>query len=431
MNNLAVNGADKAVTLDYTTLGNRPLINERGLAAATELLKKGEISQSQSVFQFEERFAGYVGAKYSLACNNGTATLFSALFACGVGVGDEVIVPSYTFWATVMPIIACHGTPVFCDVERESYCADPLDIEKKITPKTKAIMIVHVWGMPCNMDAIMAIANRHNIKVIEDCSHAHGAQYHGKSVGIIGHIGCFSLQGSKLLPAGEGGILVTNDSVLYQRALALGHYDRLEGLPEGSDYKKYSLTGLGFKLRPSPIGIALADSALDELDERNEIRNTNANKLEALLSDLPFLTKQVAYSDTKRQFAYHYMTFDAQKLGDIKTITLLKALSGEGVVCGYCGYGRLHHAPVTLEGGPFGDCGRHTTPVTLPVTEALAQTTVMIAPRFENLCDPLLEQYSNAFHRLYKNLDELVAYDRANSFEAELKKLGGRSISII
>lgn len=431
MNQLAINHGAKAVTLDYESLGNRPLVNEKGLADAVALLKKGEISQSPCVFAFEKRFADYVGAKHGLACNNGTATLFSALFACGVGPGDEVIVPSYTFWATLMPIISCHATPVFCDVDASTYCADPADIARKITKKTKAIMVVHVWGNPCDMDGVMAAAKQHGIKVIEDCSHAHGARFGGRPVGVIGDMGCFSLQGSKLLAGGEAGVLVTNNSRLYEAALALGHYDRLEALGDASAYRQYSLTGLGFKLRPSPIAIAVANAALDELEERNAMRNANALLLEEKIKDYPFLIAQKIYPNASRQFAYHYMTFDSTKLGGIKTITLLKVLSAEGLVCGYCGYGRLHFSPVVLQGGPYGDCGAHTKPVALPVTERLAQNTVMIAPRFENPCEELIEQYASALHKLADNLEELVAFDKANSFQAELKKLGGRSISII
>ena len=170
MNQLALLGGEKAVRLDYEKVGNRPLVTEKGLDAAVRLMKKGEISQSPTVKAFEKRFADYAGAQYAVACNNGTAALDCALFAVGVRPGEEVIVPSYTFWATVVPILAEHAVPVFCDVDRDTFCVDPEDIERKITPKTKAIMLVHVWGNPCNMDAILKIAKRHHLGVIEDCS---------------------------------------------------------------------------------------------------------------------------------------------------------------------------------------------------------------------------------------------------------------------
>lgn len=430
MDSLAILGGKKTVQLDYEKVGNRPLVTQKGMEAAVELMKKGQISQSPTVPEFERRFAFYVGAKYALACNNGTAALDTALFAVGVKPGDEVIVPSYTFWATVVPIIAEHAVPVFCDVDPETYCVDPADVERKITPRTKAIMLVHVWGNPCNMDAVLEVAKRHGLYVIEDCSHAHGAKYHGKSVGIIGDVGCFSMQASKLLPSGEGGILVTNSREHYERGLALGQYDRLAALPEDSPYRRYMLTGMGHKYRPHPLAIALANSALDELDERNGIRNRNAEKLEKLMSDIPFLVPQKQYKDTRREYAYHYMYYDSRKFGDIRTITLLKALSAEGVICGYCGYGRLHKAPLFLQGGAYGDCGTHPAPVSLPVTELLAEQTILIAPRFENDCPELIEQYAEAYHKVARSMDEMIRYDRSHDFAAELKELSGRSVAI-
>jgi perosamine synthetase len=430
MDQLAILGGKKAVQLDYEKFGNRPLVTQKGMDAVVELMKKGEISQSPTVKAFETRFASYVGAKYAVACNNGTAALDSALFSVGVKPGDEVIVPSYTFWATVVPIIAEHAVPVFCDVDQSTFCIDPEDIERKITPKTRAIMLVHVWGNPCDMDAVLKVAKKHNLSVIEDCSHAHGAKYHGQSVGIIGDVGCFSMQASKLLPAGEGGILVTNSKECYERGLALGQYDRLAALPEDSSYRKFMLTGMGHKYRPHPLAIAMGNSALDELDERNALRNKNAMKLENLLSDLPFLIQQKQCEGTQRQYAYHYMYLDNQKLENISTITLLKALSAEGVTCGYCGYGRLHKAPLFLQGGAYGDCGAHTKPTSLPVTELLAEQTILVAPRFENDCPELIDQYAQAYHKIANNKDELIRYDRSHDFSEELKQLSGRSVAI-
>jgi perosamine synthetase len=429
MANLAAMGGGKAVTLDYKKLGWRPLVNEKGLNDAIELMKKGAISQSPTVQDFEKRFAKYVGAEYSVATNNGTAALDSALFAVGVRPGDEVIVPSYTFWATVVPIIAEHAVPVFCDVDRDTYCMDPADMEKRITKKTKAVMVVHVWGNPANMDAIMAVAKKHHLGVVEDCSHAHGAKYRGTNVGVIGDVGCYSMQASKLLPAGEGGILVTNSRENFERALALGQYDRLAKLPEDSEYKRYMLTGMGHKYRPHPVAIALANAQLDDLDERNAIRNGNAEKLNSMLADIPFLKPQKLNDGGEREYSYHYMYFDKSKAGGVRTIALLKALSAEGVQCGYCGYGRLHKAPLFLEGGAYGDCGAHTEAVSLPVTEELAEQTILVAPRFENDCPELIEQYSAAYHKVAANIDELRAYDAANDFAQELRQLSGRSVA--
>lgn len=430
MSKLAVLGGEKTVRLDYEKVANRPLVTEKGMSAVVDLMAKGEISFSSSVSAFEKRFAEYVGAKYAIATNNGTASLDCALFAAQVRPGEEVIVPSYTFWATVVPIIAEHAVPVFCDVDPETFCIDPADIERKITPKTKAIMLVHVWGNPANMDAIMKVARKHHLKVIEDCSHAHGAKYRGTNVGLIGDVGCYSMQASKLLCGGEAGILVTNDRECYERALSLGQYDRISKLPEDSTYRQYALTGMGHKYRPHPLAIAIANANFDELDERNAIRNANAEKFAASIADIPFLRAQKINEGGEREYAYQYYFYDKEKFGGIGTITLLKALSSEGVTCGYCGYGRLHKAPLFLQGGAYGDCGAHADPASLPVTELLAEQTFMAAPRFENLCSELLQQYAEAYHKVAANEKDLAEYDRAHDFAEERKNLSGRSVAL-
>jgi dTDP-4-amino-4,6-dideoxygalactose transaminase len=304
-------------------------------------------------------------------------------------------------------------------------------MEAKITKKTKAILLVHVWGNLCDLEALKKIAKKHNLKIVEDCSHAHGAKYKGKMAGIFGDVGCFSLQASKLLPAGEGGILVTNNREYYERSLAFGHYDRLADLSEKSKYRKFMLTGMGYKYRAHPAAIALANSCLSELDERNGIRNSNAGELEKLTADIPWLRHQAQYKGSERIYSYQYMYFDKKQFGGIHTLTLLKALAAEGVICGYCGYGRLHKSPLVLQGGPEGDCGKRKTPVKLKVTEELAEQTFLAAPRFENVRPDLIKQYSDAFHKINEYRDELKEFDKTHDYREELKSLSGRSIALI
>lgn len=441
MPKLALLGGTKTVTLDYEKEGNLPLVNEKGIQKVTELMRKGEISTSPVVKEFERKFADYVGAKYALCCTNGTTTLQEALFAVGVKPGDEVIVPSYTFWATTAPIIASHGVPVFCDVDKETYNLDPAEVEKKITSKTRAIMVVHVWGNPADLDGIMRIARKYNVAVIEDCSHAHGAEWKGQKVGIIGDVGCFSLQGSKLLPGGEAGILVTNNREYYERCVALGHYERLTSLPEDSLYRKYALTGLGFKHRVHPLAIAIADSALEDLDERSEIRNSQGKLLEEGIKDISCIIPQKVYSGAARQYAYHFVTYDETKLEGVSAMTFMKALKEEGVIVGVCGYGRLHKAPLFVEGDPYGNgcpgnCSHvvnnfDRTNVILPVTELLAVNTFMAAPRFEKNCGQLIEQYVEAYHKVANNADELRKYEIEKGNLNKDERLNSRSINLL
>jgi dTDP-4-amino-4,6-dideoxygalactose transaminase len=432
MENLALFGGSKTVSLDYEKLGNRPVVNPKGLKDALALMEKGEISFSASVYRFEERFAGYTGARYALACSSGTASLHSALFGVGVSPGDEVLVPSFTFWATVGPVYWCGAVPVFCDVDPQTHCMDAGDLKKRITPKTKAIMPVHVWGNPCDMDAIMEIARTHKLKVVEDCSHAHGAKYKGRHVGTIGDIGCYSLQGTKMLPAGEGGILITNNRDCFEKSMSLGQYERLSRLEEDSPYRKYKLTGMGLKYRAHPLGIALANSALDELDERNAIRDANGRGLEKLLGDLDFIESPKVLEGCERQFSYQYMTYHPSKFGGVRSYTFLKALSAEGVMCGYCGYGQLHLSSLALEGGPFKPHAENPLkPEKLPVTEYLGVNVFLAAPRFENDCPELVEQYSAAYHKVALYRDELAEYDKDKDYSQELGALSGRTIDLV
>jgi len=171
----------------------------------------------QETAAFEKAFAAYHGVQHAVAVANGTLAIQSALAAAGVGCGDEVIVPAYTYVASASAAVEQNAIPVFADSEPQSQGVDPEEVRRKITPRTKAIVVVHTNGYPCDMDAVMQIAREHNLTVIEDCSHAHGAEYKGRKVGTISQIGAFSLQHKKNLSAGVGGIAVSNDDTLAQR----------------------------------------------------------------------------------------------------------------------------------------------------------------------------------------------------------------------
>jgi perosamine synthetase len=433
MSKLALLGGDPCVTLDYNKVGKVPVVAERAYKTVEDLMRKGEISTSPIVGQFEKRFAEYIGTTYALAAVNGTTTIQEALFAVGVKPGDEVIVPSYTFWASALPIVANGATPVFCDVLEDTHCLDPKSVESLITPKTKAIVVVHVWGTPADMDAIMDIAKRHNLKVVEDASHAHGAMYKGKKVGSIGDVGCFSMQESKTLPAGEAGMLVTSNKTYYERACALGHYERLGKLVD-SPYSQFSLTALGFKHRVHPIAIGIADANLDHLDEYNAIRSKYGKMLEDGIADLDFIVPQKVEEGNVRNFAYHYVRYIPEKFGNIALTTFLTAVAKEGVVCGSCGYGKLHTAPVftNKEQGEeltlFNPAKNFHCDYDLPVTRELAENTFMIAPRFEKECDELVKQYIAAYHKIAENKDALVEYQKEH--EIKVQDNAGRSINL-
>ena len=427
MAKLALFGGEKAVTKPASAYA-APIVAPEAYAKVESLLRAGNISLAPEVGQFEKKFAEYVGASYAIAATNGTATLHMAMVAAGVGPGDEVIVPSFTYWATVAPLASLGAVPVFADVELSTHLMTAETIAAKITPKTKAIVLVHTWGTPCDMDPILALAKRHNIPVIEDASHAHGATYKGKKAGAIADIGCYSLQGSKLLPAGEGGVFVTNNRAYYERALAVGHYERLGGLPEDSPYRQYALTGFGFKYRPNPMAMVLADTALDHLDEWNEKRDRLGRLLDERLAEFACIEPQKVPAGSERVYAYHYMRYLPEKLGGLSLGSFLKALSAEGVACGVCGYGRLHQAPLFNGENPFGH-GAYRCGQPLPVTELLAKTAFFAAPRFETATEEDVLEYAAAYQKVIENAELLLEAEQGR--EVIIEAASGRSINLV
>ncbi len=259
---LAIYGGPKAKTTpNYPMYPGGLEIGEEEKKQVLEVLDRkylfryyGPEAYPSKVRELELAFAEKMGSKYGLAVSSCTAALITSLVACGVGPGDEVIVTGYTFFASCAAIVSASAIPVICEVD-ETLTMDPVDVEKKITPSTKAIVAVHMRGVPCDMDAIMAIAKKHNLKVIEDCAQAVGGTYKGKYLGTIGDCGCFSFQYHKTITAGEGGMILTQDERLYDRCM--GYHDtaacwrpdrfaeqRYEGeLFVGTNYRMSELSG--------------------------------------------------------------------------------------------------------------------------------------------------------------------------------------------
>ena len=228
----------------------------------------------KKVLKFEDDLRGYFGVPHALAVNSGTSALLCALAALGVGPGDEVIVPGYTFIASISSIINSRAVPVLAEVD-DSLTLDPADIVRRITPRTKAIMPVHMIGNPCRMDAIMEIAKKHGVAVIEDACQALGGSYKGELLGTIGDIGCFSMNRFKPINTGDGGALVTRDERLYERAFAFhdqGHLPRREGTEEGNR----TIFGMNFRMNELTAAIAIAqlrklDDILENLRAKKKI----------------------------------------------------------------------------------------------------------------------------------------------------------------
>jgi len=267
-------------------------IGEEEKAQVLEVMESGHVSRygdlddpkyKQKVLTFEKEFAAFCGARYCQATSSGTSTLLISLSAIGVGEGDEVIVPTYTFIASYGAPIFLGAVPVLAEID-DSLCLDPEDIEHRITPRTKAIMPVHIIGNPCDMDPIMDIADRHGIPVIEDACQACGASYKGKSVGRFGRMGGFSLNIFKTITAGDGGMLITDDEELYEHAFGLqdqGHKKmggRLGACPP-------SILGLNFRINELTGALALAQ--VRKLADILTALRARKAKLKAQISDIP------------------------------------------------------------------------------------------------------------------------------------------------
>jgi len=223
---LALFGGPKAVARDPGDMFTRPIVTEDDERAVLEVLRAGKMSGMDVTRKFEAEFAAWQGLPFALAHVNGTAALQAAMWAVGVRRGDELICPSMTYWASGLPALSLGATVVWADIQRHSLCVDPASVAERITERTRAIVVVHYSGYPADVDEILALARPRGIRVIEDVSHAHGGVYKGRKLGSIGHVAAMSCMSGKSLPIGEGGMLVTGDRPIHERAVLWGHYQR-------------------------------------------------------------------------------------------------------------------------------------------------------------------------------------------------------------
>ena len=325
MAKLAINGGEPVVKIG---LGKSwPIFDETEENALLEVLRSGAWNRREKVDEVGEKFAAYQDAKYGIPLANGTVALQCALKAAGVTAGDEVIVPALTFVATGTSAVCVNAVPVIVDIDPLTYNIAPDAIEAAITPRTRAIIPVHNGGYPADMDAIMDIADRHNLKVIEDCAHAHGSQWRGKGMGSIGHLGTFSFQIGKTLTCGEGGMVITNDEALANSAGQVANLN----------------------MRMTNLQAALLLSQLERFDEQVETRERNIAYLmkgmEAIEGIHPIPRDERV---TRWCFYYWDFRFVSEEFGGISRGRFLEALGAEGVPCGVGAHGQ----PIYNE-GPF------------------------------------------------------------------------------
>jgi len=381
-----------------------------------EVMRSGVWSRASVVTEFEKAWADALGAKRCLTVVNGTNALVTAISQFNIGAGDEVLVPPYTFIATITAILSNGAMPVFVDIDPATYQMDPAKIEAKITPRTKAILPVHILGMPADIPGIMAIAKKHKLIVIEDACQAHLAEINHKKVGTLGDAGCFSFQNSKNLPIGEGGAVVSNNDIFMDKCFS---YTNL-GTPYGTAVGTVGTGSImqGTKIRFSEYQAAIGLAQLKRLDAQTTTRNENAAYLKSLMKDIPGVVPYKLYDHVTRS-AFHLFAFRFKK-DEFKGLSrelFLKAMRAEGVPCS-SGYTPLNTQPflnATFQSQNYQkvyskealNIKTYNEKNHCPENELLCQEAVWFTQNMLLATKNDMEAIAVAMDKVYKNVDQI------------------------
>ena len=402
---LAVSGGPKAVTCpekDHRDAYRWPLYGEEEQKA---LLQLAAAPGYGPLALFERDWKKYTGSPYVTNFCNGTSALTSMFFALNLPPGSEIMVPSYTFFATIVPMRLFGLVPVFVDVHPRTLNFDLEDAKRRLTENTKAVLPVHWIGLPCDVDQIGQWAGQKGLIVLEDAAHAHGAELQGKKMGTWGRMAIFSFQASKPLPAIEGGMGMYQEREDCERATTFGHYDLPDSFPEGSQYRKYSGTGLGAKVRMHPMSAVLARCQLRGLDKRNAAGAAQVRRLNDRLLQLPGLYEQTSgRRDMKRNYYAHNMLFIDEKQAGMSRDACVRALQAEGVHTSAYSYRLQHKCALYREAAWW-----HHLPAIpeLPGSEK-ANATAVPLPYFTREVPELCDQYATAFEKVWARRKQLT-----------------------
>ena len=427
---LALLGGSKAVTRDPGDIFKWPIVTREDEDAVLDVLRNGAMSGGDITRAFEKEYAAWMGVDYALGYCNGTESLRAAMWACGVGAGDEIICPSMTYWASATPALSLGAAVNFADIHRDTLCIDPDDIEHRICDRTKAVVVVHYAGHPCDMDRIMPIVKKHNVKLIEDVSHAHGALYKGKMCGTFGDIAGMSMMSGKSFATGEAGMMVTNNKSLHERCISYGHYERTGAFSNYNPVDKaVSDPGLaqyagvplgGFKHRMNQTCSAMGRVQLKHYPERVKAIQTGMNRFWDLLEGVPGLKAHRPPTDSGSTMGGWYAAtglYRSEELGGLPCGTFAEAVAAEGAPC-HAGANRalhlhpvFHTADVFKMGKPtvisFGQRDVRQGPGSLPVAESIMDIVYSI-PWFKHDRPDIIEEYATAFRKVAENADALA-----------------------
>jgi perosamine synthetase len=418
----SLSGSDKLAALGGTPVRKEPFPKwpqpaadiEKSLVTAFRSGKWGRTlgnrrHGSGQVGEFESKFAELVGTKHCLATGSCTQALHTALHAVGVDAGDEVLVAPCTYLASIQAVLLCNALPVFVDVDLDTFQMDPDKIEPLVNENTRAVEPVHIGGIPCSMARLMAIARKHNLKVVEDAAQAHLAEFNGKKCGTFGDLGCFSFQSSKVVATGEGGAIVGNDSELMERCYTF------HNLGLSSDHEA---TAIGTKYRMHELEAAMLTPQLATIPEHTKTRNDNAAYLAGRLEEVPGIVPQRLHEGVT-QAAYYIYGFRYQKehFNDAPKVKFLRALRAEGMRFSTMYFDELNKQPFienTLNSRTFQKVfsperlKRYREENRCPRNDQLSEEGVWL-PQYAFLGDKrLMDQIADAMAKIYENRDQLA-----------------------
>lgn len=348
----------------------RPAIGQDEISAVTAVLESGMLAAGERVAEFEKKFADYCGTTHAVAINNGTAALHAALLAADIGFGDEVIVPSFSFIATATAVSMTGAKPIFVDVNEQTFGIDPAQVEGSVTPKTKAVIGVHLFGHPFDVPGIQQVCESHNLTLIEDAAQSHGAMYNGDKTGGFGQFGCFSFYATKNMTTGEGGMVTTSDRAYNERLRLLINHGQSE---------KYLHTRLGYNYRMTDVAAAIGLVQLKKLEKFNMRRRKNAEYYDTHISVKGLVTPGVAQGI---HHVYHQYVIRLTDEFPMKRADFMEYLKVKGI-------GTAVHYPIPIHHQPV--YARANEPDSCPVSTSLASSVLSIPVH------PLLDQKELAY----------------------------------